>query len=347
MAIQAKKAVRYQVKVKIALMGPSGSGKTFSALRIAGGLGTKTLFGNTEADRGYLYAGKFNYDIIDLSAPYTPEKYIELIDYAEQQGYDTLIIDSGTHEWSGRGGLLEVHGNMPGNSYTNWLKITPRHNAFVDRILYSKVNIITCLRGKDVYVMTENEKGKQAPKKEGLGADMRANFEYEMMATLMIDQQSHVAVPMKDNTGLFENRFEMLTEEHGKLLMQWANDGIASTAQPNWTQMQYNYQPVIPMEQPALPAQEPVYNTAPVYDAAPVFEQPVVQVPQLPVYGFPFYEREITANMTAVWGHLEGLDIAGYIQQRYGRQPSGLTEPECKELVNEFAYYANDKGGQQ
>lgn len=230
MAIQAKKAVKHQVKVKVAFIGPSGAGKTYSALRVANGFGNKTLLLNTEGDRGYLYASIFDYDIVDLEPPFTPERYIEIIDYAEKEGYDTLIIDSGTHEWSGRGGLLEVQGSMTGNSYTNWAKITPRHNAFVDKLLYCKIHTIVCLRGKDVYVMSENEKGKQAPKKEGLGAEQRANFEYEMMATLMIDQKNHVATPMKDNTGLFENRYEVLSEEHGKLLKQWADNGVNLTA---------------------------------------------------------------------------------------------------------------------
>lgn len=230
MAIQAKKAVKHQVKVKIAFIGPSGAGKTYSALRVAKGFGSKTLLLNTEGDRGYLYAPIFDYDIVDLEPPFTPERYIEIIDYAEKEGYDTLIIDSGTHEWSGRGGLLEVQGAMTGNSYTNWAKITPRHNAFVDKLLYCKIHTIVCLRGKDVYVMAENEKGKQAPKKEGLGAEQRANFEYEMMATLMIDQRNHVATPMKDNTGLFENSYEVLSEKHGKLLKEWAENGVNLSA---------------------------------------------------------------------------------------------------------------------
>ena len=336
MAIQAKKAVKYQINVKIALMGPSGSGKTYSALRLAGGMGKKTLLGNTEADRGYLYAGKFDYDIADLAAPYTPEKYIELIEYAEKEGYDTLIIDSGTHEWSGRGGLLEVHGNMPGNSYTNWAKITPRHNAFVDKILYSKVNVIVNLRGKDVYVMAENEKGKQAPKKEGLGADMRANFEYEMMATLMIDQQSHVAMAMKDNTGLFENRFEVLTEDHGRLLMQWANDGIAAE-QPNWAQMQYQYQ--------SQQYQTQYGQVVPGHPQQQASAPPSVSAPG---YGFPQYEAEIIQCYTAAGWDINGL--VDYILRRpdLGKPPNQLTVEQCHALYCEFYSYAQKKqGGQQ
>lgn len=227
MAIQAKKAVKHQVKVKIALIGPSGAGKTFSALRVAKGFGSKTLLLNTEGDRGYLYASIFEYDIIDLEPPYTVDKYIEGIKYAEEHNYDTLIIDSATHEWSGRGGLLELHEKASGNNgYVNWKSLTPKHNEFVDAILYCKVHVISCLRGKDQYVLEVNDKGKQAPKKVGLGAEQRANYEYEMMLTLMIDQKSHVATAMKDNTGIFIDRYDVLTEEHGKLLKDWAENGI-------------------------------------------------------------------------------------------------------------------------
>lgn len=225
MIFQAKKAIRRQLKVKIALIGPSGSGKTYSALKLAKGFGGKILLGNTEGDRGYIYADEFEYDIVDLQPPFTPEQFIELINYAEKNDYNTLIIDSGTHEWSGRGGMLEMHSKIPGNSYVAWSKLTPRHNDFVDKQLYSKCHIINCLRGKDQYVLEENEKGKQAPKKVGLGADQRANYEYEMMAALMIDQQTHTFTAVKDNTHLFENRFDVLTEKDGENLLKWAESG--------------------------------------------------------------------------------------------------------------------------
>lgn len=233
MAIQARKAQRFQVKIKMALIGPSGAGKTYSALRVANGIGGRTLLLNTEGDRGYLYADQFDYDIVDLQAPYTPERYIEIIEFAEREKYDVLIIDSGSHEWSGRGGLLDVLDNLPGNSsFNKWGKLTPRHNAFVDKILYSKLHVITCLRGKDRYVLEENEKGKQAPKKVGLGAEQRDNYEYEMMLSLMIDQQNHVATAVKDNTGLFSNRYEVLSESHGRELKEWSESGVSAPPSP-------------------------------------------------------------------------------------------------------------------
>jgi hypothetical protein len=54
---------------------------------------------------------------------------------------EVIIIDSISHEWEGSGGILDIHGNMPGNSFTNWAKMTPRHNAFVQKILESPCHI--------------------------------------------------------------------------------------------------------------------------------------------------------------------------------------------------------------
>lgn len=235
MAIQAKKAIRKKTALKIALIGPSGAGKTFTALRLATGIGGKICLVNTEGDRGYLYSNEFDYDIIDLTPPFKPELYIEAITYCEKEGYSIIILDSASHEWSGRGGILEEHDKMPGNSYTNWAKLTPRHNAFLDAQLYSPVHIISCLRGKDQYVL-EEKNGKQVPKKVGLGAEQRPGFEYECQLTLNIDQESHIATATKDNTHLFENKYDTLTEEHGRLLKEWAELGVETPRPATTTQ---------------------------------------------------------------------------------------------------------------
>lgn len=218
-----KPAIKSGLKIKIALIGPSGSGKTYSSLRVATGIGGKIGLIDTENGRGKYYADEFDYQYLQLGAPYRPERYIKCIDGAVEDGVETLIIDSASHEWSGIGGLLDDHANMSGNSYTNWSKITPRHNAFLLAIVNSPLNIIVNLRGKDEYVLSEKN-GKQVPQKVGVGAVMRDGFEYEMTCSFLISQDNHVAEPMKDNTHIFSSS-EVLTENHGKLLKNWA-EGI-------------------------------------------------------------------------------------------------------------------------
>lgn len=241
-----KKAARENVKVKVLLMSPSGGGKTYTSLRLAKGMGGKTLFIGTEARRGLYYADEFDYDYVELkevrrndpdyneyksllpkiSEPYAPENYIALVRYAVDNGYDNLIIDSTTHEWSSKGGILDAKNKMPGtNDYIKWAKLTPRHDNFIYEILHSPINVIATVRGKDAYVMEENSKGKQAPKKVGLGAVQRDGMEYEYTVTFLIDQETHVATVMKDNTHLFEGRYDMLTEQDGEDLVKWANSG--------------------------------------------------------------------------------------------------------------------------
>jgi hypothetical protein len=60
----------------------------------------------------------------------------------EEAGMEVIIIDSISHEWDGAGGILDIHSNMMGNSFTNWSRVTPMHNAFVNKILQSPCHVI-------------------------------------------------------------------------------------------------------------------------------------------------------------------------------------------------------------
>ena len=152
MEISFRKATRKSAKLRLALIAPSGHGKTYGSLLIAKGLGGKTAMIDTESGRGELYAKEFDYDVVTMSAPYLPEKYIAAIEAAEVAGYDNLIIDSLSHAWAGSGGLLDQQGHIAdsgkGNSFTAWRTITPKHNALIDKIIGSKCHIIATMRAK-------------------------------------------------------------------------------------------------------------------------------------------------------------------------------------------------------
>jgi len=145
-----KPAVKEKLKCRLAIEGPSGSGKTYSALLLARGLVGeygKIAMIDTEQQSGKLYADLTPFDHATLEQPYTPERYIALIHMAEKS-YDCLIIDSISHEWMGTGGILEMHDALPGNSYTNWAKVNPRHNKFIETILRSQCHVIATMRSK-------------------------------------------------------------------------------------------------------------------------------------------------------------------------------------------------------
>lgn len=219
------KAKKEKIWTKVLLGGSSGSGKTYSALRLATGLAKKCGSGiaaiDTEAGRICYYANEFDFSYAQLTEPFTPEKYIEAINDAVSSGFKVLIIDSISHEWNY---CVDIHDKMPGNSWTNWSKVTPRHDAFMEKILQAPIHIIATVRGKDEYVL-EEKNGKQTPKKVGLGFKQRDGVEYNYTATFNIAQDTHIAEATKDNTHIFEGRYEVLTEKDGEALYDWANTG--------------------------------------------------------------------------------------------------------------------------
>ena len=130
-----------------------------------------------------------------------------------------------THEWEGIGGILDIHSGMTGNSFSNWGKLTPRHNAFVQSILQGRSHIIGTIRSKQDYVLTERN-GKQIPEKVGLKGVSRDGTDYEFTLVFDLDIK-HNAVASKDRTSLFMGKPERrLTAEVGEIILSWCNEGI-------------------------------------------------------------------------------------------------------------------------
>ena len=149
------------------LQGPSGSGKTYYALLLVYGLTgnwKKVVVIDSENHSAHLYSHLGGYFVLGIGQPYTPEKYVQAIDLCVNSGMEAVIIDSISHEWDGVGGILDIHGAMTGNSFTNWSKITPRHNAFIQKILQSPVHILATIRSRQDYVLSEKN-GKMVPEK--------------------------------------------------------------------------------------------------------------------------------------------------------------------------------------
>lgn len=233
--MEIRKATRKKAKLRLGISAPTGAGKTYSALLIASGIGPKVGLIDTENGSGDLYAETptitealpRGYDIIALSAPYDPKKYIDAISAFEQAGYDCIIVDSLSHGWSGAGGLLDKHGkesDRTGNGYTAWRKITPQHNELVDKILQSPCHIIVTLRAKTEYVQEKNEQGKTIVRKVGLAPVMRDGIEYEFTVFGELDQQ-HNFQASKDRTGTFGDSFQIPTKQMGERLLKWLNSG--------------------------------------------------------------------------------------------------------------------------
>lgn len=225
--MQLQKASRKNARIKIAIQGPSGSGKTFSALLLAHGLcgdWTKIAVIDTENSSAELYAHLGEYNTIQLSAPFNPEKFIEAIRVCEMEQMEVIILDSSSHEWDGMGGILDIHSHIPGNSFTAWSKVTPRHNAFVQTMLTSSCHVITTVRSKQDYILTDKN-GRQVPEKVGLKGIQRDGYEYDSTILFELDLH-HRATVSKDRTELFVGRHEVtLNVEVGQRLKNWCEQG--------------------------------------------------------------------------------------------------------------------------
>jgi len=155
---------------------------------------------------------------------------MDAMDDAIEAGYDILVIDSLTHEWSGKGGCLEIHSNIKGkDTYMNWKTVSPRHEAFMDKILDCKLHIFATVRGKDAYERGTNDRGFVTYEKVAMGYDQRKNLEYLFFTSFMIDLKTHKAEAVKDNTNLF-TLVERLSEKHGRQLCDWACNVTADDA---------------------------------------------------------------------------------------------------------------------
>jgi hypothetical protein len=226
--MELRQAQRKQAKMKLALEGVSGSGKTMSALLLASGMAdwSKIAVTDTENHSADLYAHLEEYNVLQLSKPFTPERYIKAIEVCENASMEVVIIDSVSHEWEGSGGILDLHGNMQGNSFTNWAKMTPRHNGFVQKILESPCHIVSTIRTKTDYALSDKN-GKLVPEKVGLKGITRDGMDYEFTIVFDIDIR-HNAVASKDRTGLFmDNPESVITPDHGKQILEWCNVGTS------------------------------------------------------------------------------------------------------------------------
>lgn len=184
----------------MALAGPSGSGKTFTALTLAAALGNAVAVIDTERGSASKYADLFEFDVMELDAPYHPDRYIEAINEASKAGYDVLVIDSLSHAWNGQGGLLEIveqigKRSKGGNSFAAWADATPIQNRLINAILNANLHLIVTMRSKQDHVQERDEKtGRTVVRKIGMAPVQRDGMEYEFDVACDLDTDNTLIV---------------------------------------------------------------------------------------------------------------------------------------------------------
>ncbi len=225
-----KKAIRAKSHLRLALYGPSGSGKTYTALRIACALGKPVALIDTEHGSASKYAGEndgdntFEFDQVSLTS-FEPEKYITAIKEAAKAGYPTLVIDSGSHAWMGKGGLLD-QADAKGGRFDAWKTLTPKHREFLEAILSFPGDVVVTFRTKTDYVVEINDKGKQAPRKVGLAPIQRDGMEYEFDVAGLLDMENVLHVEKSRCSILSGTVHRKPGAEIAKTLRDWLDGGV-------------------------------------------------------------------------------------------------------------------------
>ena len=215
--MQLRPSERRQVKLRLGISGASGFGKTKSALLLAYGMTqdwNKIAVIDTENSSASLYSDLGSFNVLDLSPPYSPERYIEAISVCEKAKIAVVIIDSITHEWNGSGGCLDIHEKL-GGRFQDWAQVSPRHQAFIDKILQS-----------DCHIIDRNSSGKLKVQKLGTKEITKEGFEYELTINFELINENHLVKASKDRTGLFMNKPEfVINSATGKKILEWCNSG--------------------------------------------------------------------------------------------------------------------------
>jgi hypothetical protein len=193
---------------------------------------------DSESGRGSLYADVLpgGYKTLELTAPFSPARYIEAIDAVEKSGAVIGIIDSASHEWEGISGVLDMatkneeQSGKPG--LHNWRKPKMEHAKFMLRMLQSSIPWIVCLRAKYKSRQIKNDRGKTEIVKDDHTSPISAeDFIYEMTChfEVMPDHTIHLTKASHPTLGeCFPADYkEPVSIKTGEAIAAWAAGGGA------------------------------------------------------------------------------------------------------------------------
>jgi hypothetical protein len=227
-----KKATKKQAYARIAMIGQAKSGKTWKSLTLASELGKKIAVMDTERGSASKYSNFFEFDVMEMES-FSPDHYIAGMMSAQDAGYEVLIIDSWSHAWMGKDGILEKVDRKGGFAGGGWRDMTPLQNRLVDKLLQCKMHVIATMRTKTEYVVEKNDKGKSVPRKVGMAPVQRDGMEYEFDIVATINANHDMEIGETRCPALDGRIFSKeTTTQAGIIIRDWLTDGVEVKDEP-------------------------------------------------------------------------------------------------------------------
>ena len=245
MSYTFRRAVREQVPLIIGLSGGTGSGKTYSAMRLAKGMAQGKAFAVIDSENGRAshYGDQFQFDVLDLRAPFSPENYAKAIAAADAAHYPVIVVDSMSHVWAGDGGVLDWQeaelDRMAKDDWNRreackmaaWIKPKMAHKHMMQTLLQINAHLILCFRAEEKIEMVKVGGKLEVRKKETLiGKDgwvpiCEKNVPFECTCSfLLLASAPGIPHPIKlqEQMKPFFNPKSCIDESAGEQLAKWA-----------------------------------------------------------------------------------------------------------------------------
>jgi hypothetical protein len=190
-------------------------------------IGSRVFVLDTERGSASLYADEFDFDVYE-PPKFGPDDYVDAIRAAEAEGYGVIVLDSLSHAWEGKGGVLEMVDRAGGQFQKGWNVGSPAHQRLIDGMLTSSAHIVATMRTKTEYVLEKDERtGKTSPKKIGMAPVQRQGLEYEFTVVGDLDHQ-HVLTISKTRCKVIDGQvIARPGAALAKTLIDWLNTGEA------------------------------------------------------------------------------------------------------------------------
>lgn len=254
-----RKAVRSGVKTLTGFSSGTGGGKTWTSLAYAKGLSEGKRFGliDTENGRASMYADFFDFDVLEIAAPFTPENYYGAILEMEKAGYPVIIVDQFSHEWEGEGGILDEQVRIvdemversvkagdsrpdwqiaEGHNMRGWAEAKRPHKSMMTHLTQMKCHLVLNFRAEDKIEIAKekDDKGKLKtiirPKQTLTGTqgwvpicERRLPFELTASFLFIADRPGFpIPIKLQEQHKKFFPNDKQVSEESGRLMAEWA-----------------------------------------------------------------------------------------------------------------------------